>query len=391
MPAPLPDVLIVGAGIGGLTAALAMQQRGLHVVISEQASQLGEVGAGLTLTPNLTRVLYHLGLENALRTIMLVPEIQLIRHWQSGETLVQKRRGQLAIDTYGFPYGHVHRADIHNMLVQAVLQNDPDAILLGKTAVSARNDGSGAKVIYQDGTLISASMVVGADGVRSRVRDSLFKTTPARFTGHVAWRAIVPTSDMAKEAVAAPPGLFLGPGRMFMRYPIRGGSAWNYAAFARQTGWTTDSWTARAKLSDPLAVFEGWHDVVTETLRASPPDRVYKWALYARDPLDTWVEGRVTLLGDAAHAMLPFLGQGAAMSVEDGLVLARCLSDISDTDAALARYQAIRKRRCDDTQIEASAIADRLQAEETGNYAKGPVRDEESMGYYRYDAVGVEV
>jgi salicylate hydroxylase len=263
-----PDVLIVGAGIGGLTAALAMQQRGLRVVISEQASQLGEVGAGLTLTPNLTRVLYHLELEDALSAIMVVPEIQLIRHWQSGETLVQKRRGQLAIDTYGFPYGHVHRADIHNMLVQAVLKHDEDAIWLGKAAVSAHNNGTSATVMYGDGTHLTAGVVVGADGVRSRVRDSLFKTTPARFTGHVAWRAIVPTSDMAEEAAAAPPGLFLGPGRMFMRYPIRGGSAWNYAAFARQSGWTTDSWTARADVSDPLAMFEGWHDVVTQTMGA---------------------------------------------------------------------------------------------------------------------------
>jgi salicylate hydroxylase len=391
MATPSPDVLIVGAGIGGLTAALAMQQRGLRVVISEQARQLSEVGAGLTLTPNLTRVLHHLGLEDALSAIMLVPEVQLIRHWQSGETLVQKQRGQVAIDTYGFPYGHVHRADIHTMLAQAVLKHDADAILLGKAAVSALSHGPSATVMYGDGTHLTAGVVVGADGVRSRVRDSLFKTTPARFTGHVAWRAIVPTAQMAEAAVTAPPGLFLGPGRMFMRYPIRGGSAWNYAAFARQSGWTTDSWTARADASDPLAMFEGWHDVVTQTLRASPPDGVYKWALYARDPLETWVEGRVTLLGDAAHAMLPFLGQGAAMSVEDGLVLARCLHDITDTDAALARYQTLRKGRCDDTQIEASAIADRLQAQEAGDYAKGPVRDEESMGYYRYDAVGVVV
>jgi salicylate hydroxylase len=383
------DVVIVGAGIGGLTTALALLQRGINVRVTEQATQLGEIGAGLTLTPNLTRVLYHLGLEDELAKILLIPEVQHIRHWQSGDVLVTKQRGQVALETYGFPYGHVHRADLHALLAQAVLRLDPNCIVLGKTAVSVETSTHQASVTYRDGSVISADLVIGADGVRSIVRNSLFGAQAPRFTGHVAWRGVVPTSDLPVDVASATPGLFLGPDRLFMRYPLRGGTAWNYAAFARQTGWTTDSWSSRADVSDPLAAFAGWHDIVRETIKASPADGVYKWALYARDPLTSWVNGRVTLLGDAAHAMLPFLGQGAATSVEDGLVLARCLSEIDGIDAALQRYQALRKTRCDDTQLEATAIADRLQAQEAGTYAKGPVRDEESLGYYSYDAVGL--
>lgn len=386
-----PNVVIVGAGIGGLTAARALQMRGVRVVLAEQATQLGEIGAGLTLTPNLTRILYHLGLEDELANILLVPEVQHIRHWQSGDILVGKPRGRVAIETYGFPYGHVHRADLHAMLTKAVLDHDPDCILLGKTATHVMTSGTNAIVTFEDGSTLTGDVIVGADGVRSAVRAALFETGLARFTGHVAWRALVPTADLPDHIAKAIPGLFIGPGKLFMRYPVRQGTAWNYAAFARQTGWKNESWSSRSEIGDPLALFAGWHEVVHETLKASPEDGVFKWALYARDPLSTWVKGRVTLLGDAAHAMVPFLGQGAAMSVEDGLILARCLTEISDVDAALARYQELRKPRCDETQIEASSIADRLQAEEAGNYAKGPVRDEETLGYYRYDAVGVQV
>jgi salicylate hydroxylase len=386
---PRRTILVVGAGIAGLTSALALQQRGAKVIVAEQAPVLGEVGAGLTLTPNCTRVFHHLGLEKELADILLVPAFQQIRHWKSGDLILEKQRGDRLHTEYGFPYGHVHRADVHKMLADAVAKADPGAIRLGFAAVSAKTYAKSARVTFANGETLKADVVIGADGVRSPVRQALFPATPPRFTGHVAWRGIVPTKKLLKEIAEAPPGLFIGPGRLFMRYPLRGGSVWNFAAFARQPGWTTESWSAKAKRADPLAVFEGWHDVVRQTLEATPPSALFKWALYARDPLTSWVSGRVTLVGDAAHGMLPFLGQGAAMGVEDAMVLARCLTEIDDPDAALARYQLLRKERCDVTQKEAEAIVDRLQAEEAGRYAKGPVRDEETMGYFAYDAVGL--
>jgi salicylate hydroxylase len=176
------DVVIVGAGIGGLTTALALLQRGIVVRVTEQATQLGEIGAGLTLTPNLTRVLYHLGLEHELANILLIPEVQHIRHWQSGNVLVTKQRGQIALETYGFPYGHVHRADLHTLLAQSVLRLDPKCIVLGKTAVSVETSAHKASVTYRDGSSITGDLVIGADGVRSAVRDSLFGAQAPRFT-----------------------------------------------------------------------------------------------------------------------------------------------------------------------------------------------------------------
>jgi salicylate hydroxylase len=383
------SVLVVGAGIAGLTLALALQRRGMKVVVAEKAAELGEVGAGLTLTPNCTRVFHHLGLEAALARILFTPAFQEIRHWKTGDLILRKERGDRPYKEYGFPYGHVHRADIHALLAGAVRDNDPEAIRLGHAAVSCRTYAKSARVAFADGLSIKADVVVGADGARSPVRQALFACAPPRFTGHVAWRGVVPTRRLAKDVAEAPPGLLIGPGRIFMRYPLRGGKFWNFAAFARQDGWTTESWSARAKPADPLSVFEGWSPIVAQTIAAAPRDGLFKWALYARDALDTWVRGRITLIGDAAHAMLPFLGQGAAMGVEDAIVLARCIEAFDDPDAALSRYQRLRKPRCDATQAEAEAIVDRLQAEEAGRYADGAVRDEETMGYFAYDAVSL--
>jgi salicylate hydroxylase len=385
------DVVIIGAGIGGLVVALALQRRGIKVKIAEQANQLGEIGAGLTLTPNLTRVLYDLGLEQALSRVILIPKLQTIRHWQSGAILVEKPRGQTMIDKYGYPYGLVHRADLHQILVGAVRANAPDAIMLSKLATEVMTTRTAATASFKDGDQISADLIIGADGVRSRVREALFSTTAPRFTGHVAWRSIVPTSSLPKHIEREAPGLFTGPGKLFMRYPVRSETMTNYAGFARQSGWTVDSWTARASLEDVLSAFDGWHEIVRETLKASDPDAIFKWALYARDPLDSWIEGRVVLMGDAAHAMLPFLGQGAALAVEDGMILARCLAQFLDTDKALATYEAIRKPRCDASQIEATTLADRLQAEAAGHYGKTPLRDEETLGYYAYDSVNLDL
>jgi salicylate hydroxylase len=381
------DIAIIGAGMGGLVAAIGLQSAGARVRVYEQARILGEVGAGITLSPNASRILDHLGLAEGLRRIGYTPPLQRIRHFETGATLVETPRGDLPERTYGAGYYHVHRADLHALLSQAVRAADPDAIVLDKRLTAIESPHRRPVLHFADGSRAQADVVIGADGVRSAVRDLLFETSPPHFTGHVAWRAIVAAEDLPTDIAEAPPGIHIGPGKLFMRYPVRHGAFVNYAAFAQEDGWRDESWSARASVSDAVSAFAGWDRLALEVIKATPADGCFKWALFARDPLESWTMGRVTLLGDAAHAMLPFMGQGAAMAIEDGLVLARCLIDFPDPDEALARYQDARIERATFVQSASRAMGERLESANPGAYTPSKHVNEESMGLFAYDAV----
>lgn len=381
------EIAVVGAGIGGLTAALALMRAGFSVRVYEQAPVLGEVGAGITLSPNASRVLDHLGLGVGLRAIGYTPPLQRIRHFATGETLVETPRGDLPERTYGAGYYHVHRADLHDLLSAAVRAADPDAIVLGAKLCAIETPEARPTLVFASGERATTDLVIGADGVRSAVRAALFETKPPHFTGHVAWRAIVPREALAPEVAEAPPGIHIGPGKLFMRYPVRHGAFINYAAFAREDGWVNESWSARASVSDAEDAFAGWDRLALDVIRATPPDGCYKWALFARDPLPCWSVGRVTLLGDAAHAMLPFMGQGAAMAIEDGMVLARCIAASDGPDEAIARYEAARRDHATMVQSASRALGDRLESAHPERYGAGGQKNEETMGLFAYDAV----
>lgn len=381
------DIAIVGAGIGGLTAALALFQAGLRVRVYEQAPALGEVGAGITLSPNASRVFDHLGLGEGLRAIGYTPPLQRIRHYATGETLVETPRGDLPERTYGAGYYHVHRADLHDLLSAAVRAVEPDAIVLDAKLTAIETPEARPTLVFASGARVQTDLVIGADGVRSAVRDALFETTPPRFTGHVAWRAIVPREALAQDVADAPPGIHIGPGKLFLRYPVRHGAFVNYAAFSRADGWVNESWSARSSVADAEAAFAGWDRLALDVIRATPADGCYKWALFARDPLPSWTVGRVTLVGDAAHAMLPFMGQGAAMAVEDAMVLARCIAGFSDLDEAIARYEAARRDHATMVQSASRALGERLEGAHPERYGAGGSTNEETMGLFAYDAV----
>jgi salicylate hydroxylase len=386
MSAPA-DVGIVGAGLGGLTLALALARLGLTPTVYEAAPALGEVGAGITISPNAGRVLDWLGLGEGVRRLGVQPHTQRIQHWATGEVLREMERGAALEERYAAPYRHLHRADLHALLADALEAAAPGAIRLGAPVTGAEADGT---IMVAGGGRTRHAVVVGADGVRSAVRAALFPDDAPVFTGQVAWRGIVERAALPPEHRDAPPGIHIGPGRLFLRYPVRGGALVNYAAFVETEGWEEESWTIPSSPDELMGHFAGCDPLVEAVVRATPAGRLFKWALHARDPLETWVAGRVTLLGDAAHAMLPFMGQGAATAIEDGMVLARCLAAFAP-DEALARYAAARRERCAMVQLQSRLMGLQFQGRDPEALGRGPLRNEEALGLFDYDAVTVPI
>ena len=382
-------VLIAGGGIGGLTAALALLQRGFAVDVFESARAWADIGAGVTLAPNAMRVMQHLGIADQIEATSVEPVRQQVRHWQDGRVLMALDRGTRMRDLYHAPYVYAHRADLHVILVAAVEALGGRLHLSSPvTAVSA--DAHGAHLTLADGTVATGDLVVGADGLKSVVR-LLQEPAPAHFTGHIAFRSLVPVTPELRE-IADNPGNFIGPGRLAVFYPLRGGTLLNLVFFGRQPGWTDDGWTIPAKRSELETLFAGWCAPVQQLVAAADETNLYKWAINARTPLKSWsIDGRITLLGDAAHAMTPFLGQGASSAIEDALVLARAIDAADTLPEALTRYEAARIARTSMIQTESNDNADRMQGDDADLFGMSKLRNEETLGLFAYDAGTVAV
>jgi salicylate hydroxylase len=378
---------IIGAGLGGLTLALALARSGWPVTVYEQADQLGEVGAGITLSPNSSRILQYLGLGEAIERLGFSPGRQWTQNWQTGAIILEHERGPELSARYGAPYLHIHRADLHASLVAALRSLQPDAIALGHRLTRVEPDGT---AYFANGRQAQADILVGADGLHSVVRRSLFGDLQPSFTGQVAWRGIVPAERLPKNLRGMVPGVHVGPGRLFMRYPVRHGALLNYAAFVELEGWEAESWSIPSTIEELLGHFQGWDGMVRAIIAATPGDQLYKWALHTREPLSTWIAGRATLLGDAAHAMLPFMGQGAATAIEDAMVLARCLAAFP-REEALRRYEAARLDRTTMVQTQSRLLGLRFQGKDPDALGRGPLQNEETLGLFGYDAVTVPI
>ncbi|HZQ73199.1 MAG TPA: FAD-dependent monooxygenase [Burkholderiales bacterium] len=334
-------IAVVGGGIGGLTAALALLKRGFEVDVYEQAHELREVGAGIQISANGNRVLAALGVLEPLKELSCEASGKEIRLWSTGQTWKLFDLGQESIARYGFPYLTVYRPDLIGVLADAVRREKPDAIHLD-SKLSAL-DAQALVLKLQNGKEAKADLIVGADGVHSRVRQALFGEGEARFTGIVAWRGTVPMERLPAHMRRRVGTNWIGPGGHVVHYPVHRGEYMNFVGVVERADWKIESWTALGSAEDCAADYAGWHDDIHRMIRGAP--QLYKWALVGRAPMERWTQGRVTLLGDACHPMLPMLAQGAVMAMEDGLVLARALAEVKDSAAALERYEAARKER----------------------------------------------
>ena len=337
-----PHILIAGGGIGGLTAALSLLKRGFEVDVYEQASELKEVGAGVQLSPNGNRVMFELGVGEALMALSCEATGKEIRLWNSGHTWKLFDLGAVSVARYGYPYLTVYRPDLVEVLAQAVRALKPDAIHLKSRVLGFTQDASGVTLQLENST-VHADALIGADGVHSVIRQGLFGADEPERTGLMAWRGVI-AMDRLPEHLRRPVGTnWVGPGAHVVNYPLHGGALMNFIGVVERSDIPVESWSVRGSQEDCLMDFKGWNDDVQRMIQAI--DTPFKWALMQRAPMARWSEGRVSLLGDACHPTLPFLAQGAVMALEDGFILARALAAEADIPQALRRYEDARKER----------------------------------------------
>ena len=347
------EVAVIGAGIGGLTAALALARRGCTVAVYEQARELGEIGAGLHVSPNGLKVLHALGLEDALGAVAARPCTIVARHFATGAPNFEKPFDEEFCARYGAPFYSLHRADLLAILANAVTSEPRVRLTLESRAVQVDEVHGAAEIVFENGRRAAAAAVVAADGVHSRIRANMHSAITTRFTGHVAYRGMAATAELPDGLVEPKLNIWVGPGRHFVAYPVRRGELINYVAVVEEEGWTEESWTTKADKNVLATAFAEWHETVRALVGQTLRGECYKWALLGRDPLPSWSTGRVTLLGDAAHPMVPYLAQGAVMAIEDAWVLAACLSAAPDPPAAFATYEEARRQRTADIQMAA--------------------------------------
>ncbi len=384
-------IVIVGAGIGGLASALALQRSGFRPVVCERASRLREIGAGLTIASNGSHVLAELGLGRLIRERAVTPRRGAVLHYRSGATLVDIPRGDAQWERFGAPYCQIHRVDLHAALVAAVSERDPDCIRLGYEVADVDQDAKRARVVSVSGETLEADLLVGCDGIRSTVRARLFGEQPPLFTGYVAWRGLVPMECLPRGLIEPESAVWIGPGHFLTRYLIRSGKLLNYVAIARTDRWADEGWAVPSTVDAVLREFRDFEPRARTVLASTPAAQCFKWGIFEREPLDTWTRNRITLLGDAAHPMTPFLGQGAVMALEDAMILARCIALASATEEALVRYERARIERTTRVMLESRRNGEQLTGFDPDAYTEEAHRNEESLGLAEYDAVRVPI
>jgi len=350
-------VVIIGAGIGGIAAAGALRKLGHEVELYERAAGLGEVGAGIQIGPNGVKVLRALGLDSTLEGLGCEPTNIVSVAWDNAHLRFRQPLKAIAVQSYGAPYLSAHRADLHRLLLARV----PESIIhLNAHCITVSSDARRAVARLADGSEVEADIIVGADGIKSTVRAALFGETPARFTEQIGWRGIVPIECVPRrigpdKSVEIDPMEYvgwIGPGGHVICYPIRGGKLYNMYIGSISTDWAEESWAVPSSRNEMMQAFTGWNEALLGMFEKI--EQVFKWGIYDRDPIPHWTKGRVTLLGDAAHPMMPTLAQGASITLEDAYTLARAMSrHADDAPRGLAAYERERIGRASRVQLQA--------------------------------------
>jgi salicylate hydroxylase len=368
-----------------LTAALSLQHFGVQVRVFEQSKAFREVGAGVTITPNAMNVLNFLGVGSALAEQAGETLRYFVRSAVDGRELERGPDPDSFVTEFGAPYCNIHRADVHSALADAVRRNDPDAILLDHRFDYLEQDGDKIVAHFSNRTAFEAPALIGADGGASAVRDVVFGGQQASYTGHVALRALVPFNRVPRAIIEDPYVLYVGAGRSLIHYPLRRQTTMNLLGNAQATQWQAEGWAIPATVKEFLGLFDDFPEPVQELIAAIPAPDIFKWGLRDREPLEVWTRGRVAMLGDAAHPMTPYLGQGACMAIEDGMILGRAFAAAQNLEEAFSRYEAARRDRANGVQL-----ASRYQGtQHHGSTASGPGtgKTAATLGLFSYDPV----
>lgn len=345
--------VIVGGGIGGLAAGLALSLKGWEVEVLEQAAQFGEVGAGIQISPNGMKVLDALGVTPLIESSLFEPEAIELRIGRSGRRIFRLPMKNTASERWGNRFIQIHRADLHNALVE-VLRARPGTLLRTNAKVTGYvRERGGASVYLERGERVFGDLVVGADGIRSEIRAQIGGPDRARFTGNVAWRSVVPVAALGDNAPPPFGVIWAGRGKHVVTTRVRGGDFVNFVGVVEQDDWQEEGWSIPGTIEDAMRDFGDWQPCLKATLEASTD--LFRWALFSRPPMATWCDGPVTVLGDAAHPMLPSMAQGAVQALEDAVLLAAFAEDHYDVSQAVAVYETIRKPRA--TKVQQRSVA----------------------------------
>jgi salicylate hydroxylase len=386
-------ILIAGAGIGGLSAASCLMTDGHEVEVHEQAPELAEVGAGIQVSANAMHVLRHLGLEQAIAAVGVRPEAYVFRLHDTGEVIQRFSLSQEEL--HGAPYTQLHRADLHDLLAARARAFDPNVVRLNHRVTGFAESADGVELHFADGSTTRGDMLIGADGLKSVVRAQMFGAAPATYTGDAAWRAVVPTERLPNNLLEQVMSVFMGPNGHVVCYYLRGGTLLNFVGIVETDEVSEESWTVKLPWAELKAQYRGWHPALQTVIDAADKDQCYRWSLFNRPPIREWSTRRVTLLGDAAHPTLPYLAQGAAMSIEDGAVLTRTLGMRESIADALQLYQRNRVDRTAKIVLQSNANRElfhlRSEAEIRARFSKKDEGDDRNRWLYSYNPLTVEL
>ena len=388
-------ILVAGAGIGGLTAASCLAKAGHHVEIYEQAPHLAEIGAGIQISANAMHVLRDLGMEQAIVSAGVSPGAYVFRLHDTGEIIQRFSLSEEHKRLHGAPYTQLHRADLHDILAAQARSFDPGIVRLNHKITGFSESDAGVTLRFENGGTAQGDLLIGADGLKSVVARQIVGDIPAQYTGDAAWRLVVPVAKLPPDTLEQVMSVFMGPGGHVVCYYLRAGELLNFVGLVETDEVSEESWTVKLPWHKLKEHYQGWHPAIQTIIDAADKDQCYRWSLFFRQPLKNWSSQRATLLGDSAHATLPYLAQGAAMAIEDGAVLTRALAMSDDIPGALQLYQRNRMERTarivNQSNFNRNLFHLRSQAEIRAAFAKRDEGNDRNGWLYSYNPLTVEL